>query len=156
MSIHSKCKKMYWTPLINLCVTDQELPNEKLSKYKKLVNITTPTNTTPLHFVALGNNIMLGSWLIKKGAIIKANLDGQTPLHWACKSGNLKMIELLLNNMKKDQIRMQDIENKSAYDWALEYLNEEAAAMIQDVITRERKTKNWVKKFKFWQKKRKL
>ena len=140
---------MYCTPLIWHCINSEEeqFNKKKLAQYKNQVNVSTATNTTALHFVALGSNVMLASWLIKNGIRVKSNLDGQTPLHWACKSGNVCMIEFLVKNMRKEQIHTKDMEDKTAYDWAVEHLGESDAVVICGILNANYKN---VKKCKLW------
>lgn len=125
---------MNWTTLIRICVSHDEQDTTDIKKLKKFadqIESSTDTNTTPLHFAALGNNISLATWLLENGATIRTYEDGQTPLHWASKQGNCKMVQLLLDNMTKEQVLMKDIDNTTAYDWSIEYSNSEISTLLQ-------------------------
>ena len=125
---------MYWTTLIKICVSNDEnkrINFKKLTKYMNQINITTETGNSPLHFVALGNNLNLASWLIKNGATFELNDHGETPLHWACKQGNSEMVSLLLKNMTKHEINMEDWNHATAARWAKDYNHKDIAVCIR-------------------------
>lgn len=127
---------MYWTTLIKICVSNDEnirINTNKLEKYKKQINAPTETGNTPLHFVALGDNLNLASWLIYNGAIIRPNYYGETPLHWACKHGNLEMVRLLLKNMTKYQVHLGDVNNTTAVRWAEDYCHKDIALLLKRI-----------------------
>ena len=114
---------MTWTPLIRICATlDQEQTKKlTLQKYTCQVNEPSITRSTPLHFVALGKNTELAKWLLDNGAAFTTNEYGHTPVHWACKTGYLPMLELFLEHIPLDLITQKDEEGATAMDWALEY-----------------------------------
>merc|ERR1712000_511172 len=81
-------------------------------------------------------------WLIENGATIQANEDQQTPLHWACKGGNIEIVKLLCTVMTKEEIMKQDIDNTTAYDWALDYQYDDSVAILQSyAVTRKKNNK---------------
>jgi ankyrin repeat protein len=49
--------------------------------------------------------------------------DGETPLHYAAVNDDLEICKLLIER-NPDIVNITDIENKTAYDWCLEYYNE--------------------------------
>ena len=125
---------MYWTTLTKICVSNDEnkrINFKKLTKYMNQINVTTVTGNSPLHFVALGNNLSLASWLIENGATIGPNARGETPLHWACKQGNLEMVSLLLKNMTKHETKKEDRNRATAARWAKDYNHKDIAAFIR-------------------------
>ena len=110
--------------LIQICVEADE-PNscdmEEVNKLQDQVDNTTPTGSTPLHFVALGKNIQLAQWLIDNKATFVANESGETPFHWACKVGFEPMVTLFLYYMPKRFRSRRDNNNKSAKKWAKDF-----------------------------------
>ena len=132
-----------WSALIKVCVhcmDEEKIQPSFLEKFIPLVNTTSETGSSPLHFVALGENIRLATWLLEKGATIVANEDEQTPLHWACKNGYLPMVELFLDNMTKEQILKKDFEGLSASDWAKYYEHAEIGLAIEQITKKKPKT----------------
>lgn len=133
-----------WPLLVKICVNQLEentINASMMENYKNKINDPTDTGTSPLHFVMLGNNLELAKWLIKNGAVIQKNLDGQTPLHWACKEGNIEMVKLLLNIMTKKEIKKKDCDNTTACNWAEEYEHQEVVHLIKLYIKKKKKTK---------------
>ena len=132
-----------WNTLIKVCVYTMEddgndLNTSYMDKFKSLINSTTESGSTPLHFVALGQNIKLATWLFEKGAIVVTNEDDQTPLHWACKNGCLPMVQLLLNHMTKEQIKKKDFDGTSALDWAKEYEHDDIKLAIEEITSKKK------------------
>ena len=137
-------KHMTWTTLIRVCVNvsdDSTVNYEALNNLKTNVNETTEHANTPLHFASLGCNMKLMYWLIENGATIQANEDQQTPLHWACKGGNIEIVKLLCTVMTKEELMKQDIDNTTAYDWALEYQYDDIVAILQSYAVTRKKNK---------------
>lgn len=123
-----------WPTLIRVCVSQDENQTtnfKALQKYIHEINSVTNTNTTALHFVALGDNTDLAKWLIDNGAQIYENDEGQTPLHWACKSGSAGMVKLLMSVMTTDQIARKDFENTTALGWAIDYGRKDIASLLK-------------------------
>ena len=52
--------------------------------------------------------------------VMQPDRDGETPLHYAATNGNLKMCKILVN-MNPDIVHIKDMDNKTAYDWAVAY-----------------------------------
>ena len=111
-----------WTQLIRLCVQCEQSTTWKILRNHLLseVNETTLAGSSPLHFVALGENIELAEWLLNNGAHILANNNGETPLHWACQAGHVPMVKLFLKAMTPTQIAHKDRFGDSALLWAIE------------------------------------
>lgn len=131
-----------WSPLIKVCVyceANEKLDTSFLEKFIPLINTTTVTGSSPLHFVALGKNTHLALWLLENGALIVENEDAQTPLHWACKNGYLPMVQILLKNMTKKQILKKDSQDTSALDWAMEYKHFEIQLTLEEVNPKKSK-----------------
>jgi ankyrin repeat protein len=53
-------------------------------------------------------------------SLLTQDRDGETALHYAATNGNLEMCKLLIN-MNTDIVHIKDIDNKTAYDWAVAY-----------------------------------
>merc|ERR1712137_750819 len=105
---------------------DNSVDVSKLKDFTADINITSTTGTTNLHFVALGENIQLAQWLLQNGAEFTLNRKGQTALHWACKSGHLPMVKLILSYIPQYLISVVDVDGTTALDWAYEYGNNAA------------------------------
>ena len=147
---------MSWNQLQRICIAadsedSMKLKYQNLDKLLPLVNSRTSLGSTPLHFVALGSNTKLASWLLKNGAITSRNENGETPLHWACKSGYTSMVKLLLSHMTWMEVCMQDEECLTALDWAIEYEHNRITKLLRSAESRNcKKTKpetmrKWVK-----------
>ena len=54
--------------------------------------------------------------------------DGETPLHYAAVDDDLEICKLLVNR-NAEIVNITDIENKTAYDWCLEYFDEYTSHM---------------------------
>uniref|UniRef100_A0A7S4I5H3 Uncharacterized protein n=1 Tax=Vannella robusta TaxID=1487602 RepID=A0A7S4I5H3_9EUKA len=111
--------------LLQICATldqpGQYYPEELEELRDEACNSISPLGSTPLHFIALGQDVDMAKWLIDNGSTFRANDDGQTPLHWACKGGYLPMVELLVAHMRESSIKHKDNNNKDARQWAKEY-----------------------------------
>ena len=60
------------------------------------LNVLTPQGESPLMLAALKGQLELAEKMLKKGADV--NKTGWTPLHYAASSGQVKIIQLLLEN----------------------------------------------------------
>jgi len=49
--------------------------------------------------------------------------DGETPLHYAAVNDDIEICKLLIER-NPDIVNITDIENKTAYEWCLEYFDE--------------------------------
>ena len=58
--------------------------------------------------------VMLPKWAEKMPQKIISNQDGNgwTGLHWACKKGQLEVVELLMKNSKVFQINLNAVDKK--------------------------------------------
>ena len=139
---------MNWNQLQRICIAADcedamKLKYKDLENLLPLVNSQTLLGSTPLHFVALGSNTKLGTWLLQNGAIITCNEDGETPLHWACKSGHISMVKLFLSHMSSTEISTQDEEGLTALDWAIEYEHKHIATLLRSTNSQNgKKTKH--------------
>ena len=58
-----------------------------------------------------------------KDMLLIQDRDGETPLHYAAINDDLKICKLLIE-LNSNIVNIKDIENKTAYDWCLEYFDE--------------------------------
>ena len=68
---------------------------------------------------------------IEPMTLLSQDRDGETPLHYAATNGDLEICQLLVN-MNPDIVHIKDVDNKTAYDWAVSY-NEEYNGSHTDV-----------------------
>mmetsp|Transcript_41170 Transcript_41170/g.63444 ORF Transcript_41170/g.63444 Transcript_41170/m.63444 type:complete len:155 (-) Transcript_41170:16-480(-) len=136
-----------WTNMHKICMAfDCEtdiIDTQTLEKYKSQVNQNTINGSTPLHFVALGTNVQLATWLIENGAEFILNDELQSPLHWACKRGYLPMIKLLLTHIPTNMIRQTDDEGNTAYDWTVEYEHKTVSRIIKSAGSNQKSKKKY-------------
>ena len=57
---------------------------------------------------------------VNKDEFLKTDIDGETPLHYASINDDLEICKILISR-NPTIINIKDIENKTAYDWILEY-----------------------------------
>merc|ERR1711934_300706 len=94
---------------------------------------------TPLHFVALGENIGLLKMLLDAGACVKPNSSLQTPLHWAAKAGSPDVVRKLLRASTTEVILQCDDDGLSAKFWAEEYDRQDVVKLIVSALKRKAK-----------------
>ena len=70
---------------------------EFLIKNKANIDAKSKENKSPLYFAAQGGHIDVIYFLIDNGANSKDGIDNVGYLHWSCKNGYLKIVELLFN-----------------------------------------------------------
>uniref|UniRef100_A0A7S4IH88 Uncharacterized protein n=1 Tax=Vannella robusta TaxID=1487602 RepID=A0A7S4IH88_9EUKA len=80
------------------------------------VNDVGPNGGSALHYVALGHNLKLASWLLAHGAKFRVNEFNETPLHWACRGGCTGIVDMFLKHMSPDQIAMKNYQGFTALD----------------------------------------
>lgn len=126
--------------LLHLCIQKDEENScvnvSVLENLKHLVRVSSDSGVTPLHFVALGKNIELASWLLGNGATFQINEQAETPLHWACKTGYYAMISLFVEFMTTSEINQKDIEGDTALDWAVEYKTDDTPFILELLASR--------------------
>ena len=128
-----------WSTLVRVCVKDEEDgdTNLKLLERDKIfssINDIGVRQSTALHFVALGTNLKLLEWLFANGVIIQQNEDGETALHWACKTGSSTMVQKFLSEMTLEEIQLPDSCGETALDWAIEYEHKAIVNLINEEI----------------------
>jgi len=69
------------------------------------------------------NRNIEGLHTLKKEEILNVDRDGESALHYAAVNDDVELCKILINK-NKDIVNIKDIENKTAYDWAMSY-NEE-------------------------------
>lgn len=130
-----------WSPLIKVCVATEangEIDPKFVQQFIPYINETAETGSSPLHFVALGQNIQLATWLLENGAIFVENDNVETPLHWACRNGYVPMVKLLLTHMSICMIEKKDLYGKTALSWAKEYEHSEIISLIKVMIKQKK------------------
>ncbi len=82
-----------------------------IDKGPSLVNAKDTRGLTPLHYAALKNNPLAASELIGYGNCNIGEYDNQlmTPLHLACKHGNVRVVEQLLKALGDDWSCLVDV-----------------------------------------------
>jgi hypothetical protein len=73
-----------------------------------------------LAHLAVEKNDILSIKNMKPSLVMQQDRDGETPLHYAATNGNLKMCKILVN-MNPDIVHIKDMDNKTAYEWAVAY-----------------------------------
>lgn len=58
--------------------------------------------------------------LMDPAILSKQDRDGETALHYAATNGDLEMCKIIID-LNPEIVNITDIENKTAYDWALAY-----------------------------------
>jgi len=117
------------TPLHEICDLSNEMASGCIKNYNRIkavklflknganINELDNNDNTPLHYVCCkGNNVDMAQFLLKNGAIILQNNNGDSPLHAACgipvitfvhiicyehpkkREHNIKIVKLLLKN----------------------------------------------------------
>ena len=69
------------------------------------------------------NRNIEGLYTLKKEELLNIDRDGETALHYAVVNDDLELCKILINQ-NKNIVNIKDVENKTAYDWAMIY-NEE-------------------------------
>jgi len=69
------------------------------------------------------NRNIEGLYTLKKEELLNIDIDGETALHYAVFNDDVEICKILINK-NKDIVNIKDIDNKTAYDWAMSY-NEE-------------------------------
>ena len=99
---------MVWSTIHKVCVSlldesDCDKVHEILSGVikthsRRCLEETTETGVTALHFAALSEYPYILEILMEYGADLNVkNLNGETPLHWACASGNFHPVLVFVN-----------------------------------------------------------
>lgn len=69
------------------------------------------------------NRNIEGLYTLKKEELLNVDRDGESALHYAAVNDDVELCKILIIK-NKDIVNIKDIENKTAYDWAMSY-NEE-------------------------------
>ena len=63
------------------------------------INLLSSLRSTPLHYAIVGENEETVRYLVLRGALVNTtNIYAESPLHWACKVGNLAIVRTLLQH----------------------------------------------------------
>lgn len=115
-----------WPPSIKEVVKQLDEDNPVL-KYP-LMRKQDPRYSSELHFATLSSNSQLTKKIIMAGGDVNSiNSYGETPLHWASKSGNIGAVKLLIGMRAKI---FQDGDGNTPLHWAAEYDNVEVADIL--------------------------
>merc|ERR1712137_268788 len=92
---------------------------DKLKKQQKQIQFTQSSlGSSPLHFAVLGQNMNTVQFLLPHSDVDIANDYNETPLHWACRTGNSLIVSTLIANGA--DINFQDSEKNTPLHWAAE------------------------------------
>ena len=84
-----------------------------VKKYPKVVNSRGgPRNGTILHRCARNNRVDMVQFLLETGAEQRLDIHGNYPLHYACISGNMEIVQILLNSSTKVDIETPNFEGE--------------------------------------------
>lgn len=70
--------------------------------------------------LAVENEDIVAISSLTQSEMMATDRDGETALHYAATNGNLEICKILIN-MNPDIVHIKDIDNKTAYDWAVSY-----------------------------------
>ena len=70
--------------------------------------------------LAAENRDIAAMRLIDPAILSTQDRDGETALHYAATNGHLEMCKIIIG-LNQEIVNITDIENKTAYDWALAY-----------------------------------
>lgn len=73
-----------------------------------------------LAHLAVEKNDILSIKNMKPALVMQQDRDGETPLHYAATNGHLEMCKILVN-MNPEIVHIKDLDNKTAFDWAVAY-----------------------------------
>ena len=86
---------------------------DTVKKYPKVVNSRGgPRNGTILHRCARNNRGDMVQFLLEMGAEQRLDIHGNYPLHYACISGNIEIVQILLNSSSKVDIDTPNFEGE--------------------------------------------
>ena len=84
-------------------MSNLKLIKELMAKPELNVNVTGKKGKTPLHMVAADDNHQIAQALLQRGANVHLkDADGYTPLHSACYSGSINIVELIFKERPED------------------------------------------------------
>lgn len=69
------------------------------------------------------NRNIEGLYTLKKEELLKVDSDGETALHYAVVNDDVELCKILINQ-NIQIVNIKNVDNKTAYDWAMSY-NEE-------------------------------
>ena len=105
---------MAWTNAHKWCIANADNEDIDTSMLDHLlqsdIDSTDEILSTCLHYAALGTSCATASYLLKLGfSSNTANINGETPLHYASSFGNAKMVRLLLDAKANPSIQDEGV-----------------------------------------------
>ena len=93
------------------CPNELDKLVDTVKKYPKVVNSRGgPRNGTILHRCARNNRVDMVQFLLEMGAEQRLDIHGNYPLHYACISGNIQIVQILLHSSSKVDIDTPNFE----------------------------------------------
>ena len=104
---------------------------DAVKKYPKVVNSRGgPRNGTILHRCARNNRVDMVQFLLEMGAEQRLDIHGNYPLHYACISGNMEIVQILLNSSSKVDIDTPNFEGERPVNLAASCGNLEVMELL--------------------------
>ena len=91
-----------------------------LEDFSQVLTLSDLVEGASLAHLAVEKDDILAVKNMSPTVVVQPDRDGETPLHYAATNGNLEMCKILVN-MNPEIVHIKDIDNKTAYDWALAY-----------------------------------
>lgn len=107
--------------------------NELKTHLSKKPVLITETEVSVIHFAALGKSSTVLDYLLKRLPNFHTrlqNLNGETPLHWAARSGNVRNVSSLINKHANPNIL--DYDGNSVLHFAIEVGDYEIVKFLVD------------------------
>jgi len=102
--------------------------------FRAYLNEENNRNDATLRKACLNGDIRKVKRLIKSGTNVNAKgINDYTPLYFACRTGNMEIIKLLMDNGAKDSVNVVADQGNSPMMWAEEYKNKE----MMDLLTKK-------------------
>ena len=121
-----------WSPLEEYLVTFEEFSPDKASSLlepHRACKNRFPVASSLLHFAVLSQNVECVLFFLEQGCDVNEfNRYAETPLHWACKLGYTKIVEILLAAGADPSI--EDGDNNTPVHWACEYDHPQVLEMV--------------------------
>ena len=101
--VNGSCKTHEPPIILAVRMNNLELIKELMAKSELTVNVAGKKKKTPLHIAAANDNLQIAQALLQHGADVHLkDADEFTPLHTACCSGSINIVELILRERPKD------------------------------------------------------